>query len=223
MTPEPRSVAAEALGTLALVAIVVGSGIMGERLAAGDVAVALLANTLATAAGLFVVISVLGPLSGAHLNPAVSLVEAAGGRLRWSDAAAYTAAQIGGGVCGVLLAHAMFDHPLLAISDHARGGPGAWLSEVVATSGLVLVILGSQRRAPDRAPERVALYIASAYWFTASTSFANPAVTLARALTDTFSGIRPQDAPPFILAQLVGAAIAAATWPRLDPPSESPP
>lgn len=218
MTPSTiRAVAAEALGTALLLAIVVGSGIMGEQLAGGSVALALLANALATGAGLVVLISVLGPLSGAHLNPAVSLVEAAAGRLPWRTFGAYVVAQVVGALAGVVLAHGMFDHPLLTVSTHARTGAGPWLSEGVATFGLLIVVLGSARRSPERTPVLVGLYITSAYWFTASTSFANPAVTLARAFTDTFAGIRPSDVPAFLVAQLVGAGLAAVLWPRLDP------
>jgi glycerol uptake facilitator-like aquaporin len=212
-----RRAAGEALGTALLLAVVVGSGIMGEQLAAGNVAVALLANTLATGAGLVVLVTVLGPISGAHLNPAVSLVEAVAGRLSWGTFAAYVVAQVVGGVAGVLLAHGMFELPLLGVSTHVRTGAGQWISEVVATFGLVLVILGGARRAPESTPVLVGLYITSAYWFTASTSFANPAVTVARALTDTFAGIRPEDVPGFVLAQLAGAGLAALAWPRLDP------
>jgi glycerol uptake facilitator-like aquaporin len=212
-----RRTAAEALGTALLLAVVVGSGIMGDRLAGGNVAVALLANTLATGAGLVVLISVFGPLSGAHFNPAVSLVEAAAGRLRVRELGAYVGAQVLGGAVGVLFAHAMFEEPLLQLSTHARTGPAQWLAEAVATFGLLTVILGSARRAPERTPVLVGLYITSAYWFTSSTSFANPAVTVARALTDTFAGIRPADVAGFVVAQLAGAGLAAVVWPRLDP------
>jgi glycerol uptake facilitator-like aquaporin len=205
---------AELLGTSLLLAIVVGSGIMGDTLAGGNTAIALLANTLATGAGLVVLISTFGPISGAHFNPAVTLVEAASGRLRPATAAAYVAAQVIGAGLGVLLAHAMFDAPLLQVSTHHRGGVGQWISELVATFGLLLTIFGSAR-APERTPVLVGLYITSAYWFTASTSFANPAVTAARALTDTFAGIHPADVPAFIAAQLVGAALAAVVWPKL--------
>jgi glycerol uptake facilitator-like aquaporin len=205
---------AELLGTSLLLAIVVGSGIMGDTLAGGNTAVALLANTLATGAGLVVLISTFGPISGAHFNPAVTLVEAASGRLRPGTAAAYVAAQVIGAGLGVLLAHAMFDAPLLQVSTHHRAGVGQWISELVATFGLLLTIFGSAR-APERTPVLVGLYITSAYWFTASTSFANPAVTAARALTDTFAGIHPADVPAFIAAQLVGAALAAVVWPKV--------
>lgn len=220
MIPLPRRCAAELLGSALLLATVVGSGIMGEHLAGGQIAVALLANTLATGAGLVVYISVLGPISGAHFNPAVTAIEALRGRLPWSDAAAYAAAQLAGAALGVLLAHAMFGLPLLQVSTHARAEAGQWVSEAVATFGLMLTILGS--RSPERTPVLVGLYITAAYWFTASTSFANPAVTAARALTDTFAGIRPGDVPGFVLAQAVGALLGAAAWRALDP-REAPP
>lgn len=196
-----------------LVATVVGSGIMAERLTT-DGALALLCNTLPTAAILVVLITVLAPISGAHFNPAVSLVMALRRELAASEAALYAIAQIAGGVAGTLLAHAMFGEPILALSTHARFGAGQWLAEGIATFGLVLVIIGGQRHRPEAIPRLVGLFIAAAYWFTASTSFANPAVTIARALTDTFSGIRPVDAPAFIAAQLAGAVIAwlMAKW-----------
>jgi glycerol uptake facilitator-like aquaporin len=203
--------AAEGLGTLLLLATVVGSGIMGQRLAHDD-ALALLANTIATGAGLVAYISVFGPISGAHFNPAVSVVERINGRLSTVDLSAYVVAQLIGGILGVLIAHAMFGLPIFQQSVHVRTGVGQWIAEGVATFGLVTVILGSAARAPDRTPTLVGLYIVAAYWFTASTSFANPAVTLARSLTDTFSGIRPIDVPGFALAQLGGALLAAAAW-----------
>lgn len=204
----PKRLIAEALGSLLLAATVIGSGIMGERLAAGNVAVALLANTGATVAVLAALIALLGPISGAHFNPAVSLVMALQGRLRWSAAAAYTTAQILGCCAGAALAHAMFELPLWQASGHSRAGPAQWLAEFVATFGLLLVVLGHER--PRDAPWMVAAWIGAAYWFTASTSFANPAITIARSLSDTFSGIRPIDAPGFIGAQLVGALAALA-------------
>jgi len=207
-----RRFAAELLGTASLLATVVGSGIMGDHLAGGNVAVALLANALATGAGLVVYISALGPISGAHFNPAVTLVSAWRGDLDRARVAPYLLAQVVGGVLGVLLAHAMFGLPLLQVSAHARADAGLWVSEVVATFGLLFTILASSRHTPERTPVHVGLYIVAAYWFTASTSFANPAVTLARTLTDTFTGIRPLDAPGFIGAQLMGAALGSAVW-----------
>ena len=212
MSPSLRvRVAAEALGTALLLATVVGSGIMGQRMSHDD-GLALLANTIATGAGLVAYISVFGPISGAHFNPAVTLVERMNGRLSTLDLAAYVGAQLVGGVLGVLLAHAMFGLPIFQQSVHVRTGVGQWIAEGVATFGLVTVILGSSGRVPERTPMLVGLYIVAAYWFTASTSFANPAVTLARSLTDTFSGIRPIDVPGFALAQLGGALLAAGVW-----------
>jgi glycerol uptake facilitator-like aquaporin len=204
----PRKLAAEALGTLLLLAIVVGSGIMGERLSGGNVAVALLANTLATGSGLAVLILVFGPWSGAHFNPAVTLMEAWQGRLPWPQAAGYIAAQLAGALLGVAVAHAMFELPLFAASTHMRSGWSQAFSEFVATFGLIATIIASVRHRPAATPFVVGAYITSAYWFTASTSFANPAVTLARAATDTFSGIRPQDTAAFICAQLLGMIAA---------------
>jgi glycerol uptake facilitator-like aquaporin len=207
-----RRLVAEALGTAALVATVAGSGIMAERLTS-DVALALLANAIATAGILVVLIATLGPISGAQFNPVVTLVLALRRELGWGEAIGYVAAQVLGGLVGIALAHGMFDMPLLQVSQHVRSGAGQWLSEVVATFGLVTVILLNQSRA-QLIPGLVGLYIGAAYWFTASTSFANPAVTLARAFTSTFSGIAPGDVLPFILAQLVGAlaALAVARW-----------
>ena len=202
-----RRLAAEALGTLLLVGCVIGSGILADRLSPDD-AVALLGNTLATGAMLAVLILALGPISGAHFNPAVTLVMALRRELNALAAAAYMAAQLAGGLLGMLLAHAMFEHPLLQLSTHARAGFGVMLSEGVATFALVFVILAVRRTRPDAVAWAVALIIVAGYWWTASTSFANPAVTLARSLTDTFSGIRPADAPGFILAQLTGALAA---------------
>jgi len=194
---------AESLGSLLLAATVIGSGIMAERLAAGNASVALIANTAATVAVLAVLIATLGPLSGGHFNPAVSMVQMVRGELRAADALAYIAAQIIGCVLGALLAHAMFELPLIQSSTHVRAGGAQWLSESVATAGLILVILGSATVAV--ASWRVPAWIGAAYWFTASTSFANPAITFGRALSDTFSGIRPVDAPMFVVAQLLGA------------------
>ena len=204
--PLPRKLAAEGLGSLLLAATVVGSGIMAERLAGGNVAVALLANTAATVAVLATLIARLGPLSGGHFNPAVSFVEALRGRLIWRDAAAYILIQVTGCCAGALLAHLMFELPLWQSSLHARTGPAQWLAEAVATFGLLLVVLG-HRRAED-APWMVAAWIGAAYWFTASTSFANPAIIIARSLTDTFAGIRPTDVPAFIAGQAAGAIAA---------------
>jgi glycerol uptake facilitator-like aquaporin len=199
---------AELIGSLLLAATVVGSGIMAERLAGGNVAVALLANTAATVAVLGTLIALLGPISGAHFNPAVSLIEALRGKLSSTDAALYTLAQIVGCCAGALLAHAMFELPLWQHSAHIRTGPAQWLAEGVATFGLLLVVLGHRR--PEDVPWMIACWIGAAYWFTASTSFANPAITIARSLSDTFSGIRPVDVPEFIAAQLAGAL--AALW-----------
>ena len=213
MTGLSRRLASEALGTGLLLATVVGSGIMAARLT-GDVALALLGNTIATGAILFVLITILGPVSGGHFNPAVSLVSALRRELSWGEAALYGGAQVAGGVAGTLLAHAMFDLPLWQWGMQVRSGGGQWLSEGVATFGLVLVILAGMQLRREAVPALVGCYITAAYWFTASTSFANPAVTLARALTDSFSGIRPVDAPGFILAQIAGAllALGLAGW-----------
>lgn len=207
-----RRLTAEALGTAFLLAIVIGSGIMGERLAGGNVAIALLGNTLATGAGLVVLILVFGPISGAHFNPAVSLAEAIRGQLRWSEVSPYVVAQILGAFAGVAAAHLMFEEPLFFASQHVRAGPSQWWSEFIATFGLLAAILGCARHRPAAIPFAVGLYITAAYWFTASTSFANPAVTLARAASDTFAGIRPVDAPMFIAAQIVGAVSAVAVF-----------
>ncbi len=203
-----RRVIAELVGTAILLAAVVGSGIMGERLAGGNVAVALLANTLATGAALAALILTFGPISGAHLNPAVTLADASQGGLAWREVPAYIAAQIFGAFAGVAIAHAMFGLPLFSASRHARAGVRQMFSEFIATFGLVAVIWGCVRFRSAMAPFAVAAYITAAYWFTSSTSFANPAVTLARAASDTFTGIRPVDAPGFIIAQLIGAAAA---------------
>lgn len=211
----PQRIAAEAMGTALLVATVVGSGIMAETLAGGNIAVALLANTIATGAILYVLITALGPVSGAHFNPAVSAVFAFRREISWSVALGFTLAQIAGGIGGTILAHAMFEQSIFQFSGHARTGPAQWLSEAVATFALVITILGTLRARPDAVPVSVALVIVAAYWFTASTSFANPAVTIARALSDTFAGIAPGDAPAFIAAQLAGAALAATTAVRI--------
>jgi glycerol uptake facilitator-like aquaporin len=210
----PRKLAAEALGTALLLAIVIGSGVMAERLSGGNVAVALLANTLATVGGLYVLIEVFGPLSGAHFNPAVSAVMAWRGALPRAALAPYVAAQLVGAVLGAWLAHAMFDLPILQLSAKLRGGTGQVLAEGVASAGLVLVIL----RAPaGRAAALVSGYIGAAYWFTASTSFANPAAVLGRMLSDSFAGIAPHSAPAFVLAECAGAAVGLAIHLLLEP------
>jgi glycerol uptake facilitator-like aquaporin len=205
----PRRLAAEALGTALLLAVIVGSGIMGERLAGGNTALALLGNTLATGAALVVLITVFGPISGAHFNPAVTLVFALRRELSARRALGYLLAQVGGAVLGVFVAHAMFAEPILQVSTRLRDGPAQTFSEGVATFGLVMTILGALRFRPDFTPAAVGLYITAAYWFTASTSFANPAVTLARSLSDTFAGIAPSSAPAFIAAQVAGALAAS--------------
>ena len=204
-----RRFVAEACGSALLLAAVVGSGIMGERLAGGNVAIALLANTLATGAALVALILAFAPVSGAHFNPAVTIADAWRGGLPWRAVPAYVTAQVSGAFVGVMTAHLMFGEPVLSVSRHARHGPGQLLSEFVATFGLLAVIWGCSRRRSSDAALAVGAYIASAYWFTASTSFANPAVTLARAFTDSFAGIRPADVPAFVIAQLLGALAAA--------------
>jgi glycerol uptake facilitator-like aquaporin len=205
-----RPLAAEFLGTCLLIATVVGSGIMAEALAGGNVAVALLGNTLPTGAILVVLITMLGPISGAHFNPAVSLVFAIRREIAPGTAAAYSAAQIAGGLAGILVAHLMFSEELLQQSTKMRSGGGQWFAEFVATFGLVLTILATRKARESAVAMSVGLYITAAYWFTASTSFANPAVTIARSFTDSFAGIRPVDAPLFIVAQLAGALVASA-------------
>jgi glycerol uptake facilitator-like aquaporin len=213
-----RRALSELLGTALLVATVVGSGVMAERLSGGNVALALLANTVATAAVLYALITTLGPVSGAHFNPIVSVVEALEGGLAWRALPAYLAAQLIGGLFGAMLAHAMFGLPLYSLSLHERSGGPQILSEAVATFGLLLVIGGVSRHTLSAVPACVAAFIAAAYWFTASTSFANPAVTIARALSDTFAGIRPTDVPGFLLGQLLGATVAVGArrvlWPK---------
>jgi glycerol uptake facilitator-like aquaporin len=203
-----QRLAAEALGSALLLAAVVGSGIMGERLAGGNVGIALLANTAATGAMLFVLITILGPISGAHFNPAVSAVAALQRSMTWTLCVAYIGVQLVGALVGVAAAHAMFELPIAQVSLRERSGPAQLFSEFVATFGLVATIILTVRYAPARVAAAVASYIMAAYWFTASTSFANPAVTVARSVSDTFAGIRPSDAPAFILAQLGGAAAA---------------
>ena len=222
MQPEPpatvpdliRRVAAEGLGAFFLFACVIGSGIMAQNLSGGNDAIALLGNTLATGAILFVLITILGPISGAHMNPAVSLVAASRRELRWTDALAYIAAQFAFGILGAWAAHRMFDLPTLELSVKARGGLGKALGEFIATFGLIVTILGTVRFRREWVPATVGLYITAAYWFTSSTSFANPAITVARSLTNTFAGIAPHDVPMFVVAQLLGAAGAAllARW-----------
>jgi glycerol uptake facilitator-like aquaporin len=204
-----RRLAAELLGTSLLVAAVVGSGIMGDRLSAGNAAIALLANTIATAAALAALILTFRPISGAHLNPVVSMIEVSAGRLGRGEVCGYMVAQLSGAVLGTACANVMFAMPAFTLSHRARSGTPQWFSEFVATFGLILILRGCARFEPQWLPVAVAGYIAAAYWFTASTSFANPAVTIARSLTDTFSGIRPRDVLPFIAAQVFGGFSAA--------------
>ncbi len=206
--PLPRKLAAEALGSFLLFACVIGSGVMAEQLAGGNVALALLANTGATAAMLYVLIAMLGPISGAHFNPAVTLAFALRGEFPWPTVVPYVLVQLAGGVLGALAVHFMFELPILQLSSHVRSGPGQWAGELLATFGLVLVILGTRHHRAESVPASVALYIAAAYWFTSSTSFANPAITVARSLSDTFAGIAPADVPGFIAAQMTGMALA---------------
>ena len=218
-----RRLVSEGLGTAFLLAVVVGSGIMAERLSGGNVAIALLANTIATGAGLVALILMFGTISGAHFNPAVTLSEAWQNNMPRSDALPYILVQIVGAYAGVAAAHVMFQDPLFFASEHVRTGISQWWSEFVATFGLIAVIIGCSRSKPEITPFAVAAYITSAYWFTSSTSFANPAVTLARAASNTFAGIRPVDAPGFIVAQLFGAAAATLLFCWLYPatPKES--
>ncbi|HSV45593.1 MAG TPA: MIP/aquaporin family protein [Ramlibacter sp.] len=214
-----RKLAAEALGTAALLAVVIGSGIMAQRLAGGNVAIALLANTLATVGGLYVLIEMFGPVSGAHFNPAVSAAMAWRGELPKASLVPYVLAQLGGAVLGAWLAHLMFDLPVLQFSAKVRSGTGQWIAEAVATAGLLLVIL----RAPaGRVAAMVAAYIGAAYWFTASTSFANPAAALGRMFSDSFAGIAPASVPGFVLAQLAGAAMGLAIHRLLQPRATEP-
>lgn len=218
MTDRPglgRRLAAEGVGAFFLFAAVIGSGIMAENLSGGNDAVALLANTLATGAILFVLIAMLGPVSGAHLNPTVSLVMAARRDLPWRDAAAYIACQFAFGILGAWAAHLMFDLPTIQLAVKARHGLGQWAGEAIATFGLILTIIGTSRHRPNLIPASVALYIVAAYWFTSSTSFANPAITVARSLSNSFAGIAPADVPMFIAAQLVGAGVAALVGGKL--------
>lgn len=204
-----RRLAAEGVGSFLLFATVIGSGIMAENLSRGNDAVALLGNTIATGAILFVLITMLGPISGAHMNPAVSLVAASRRDLTWGDAAAYIATQLAFGILGAWAAHLMFDLPTLQLSVKARTGLGQWTGEAIATFGLILTILGTVRHRPTWVPASVALYIVAAYWFTSSTSFANPAITIARSLSNSFAGIAPHDVPLFVVAQLIGATLGA--------------
>jgi glycerol uptake facilitator-like aquaporin len=208
--------AAEFLGTAFLVAAVVGSGVMGEKLAGGNVAIALLANTIATGAALVALICAFGSISGAHFNPVVTLSDLIAGRMSWKDASAYAVVQIVGGIAGAVVAHLMFGLPVISLSLHARSGIALVWSEFVAAFGLLLVVLGCARFRPSTIPFAVGAYITAAYWFTASTSFANPAVTIARSLTNTFSGIRPIDVPWFLAAQFSGGLAATFFFRRLD-------
>ncbi len=211
-----RRIATEAIATALLLATVVGSGIMGDRLSGGNVAIALLANTIATGAGLVMLILAFGPISGAHMNPVVTMASAARRCMPWREVPGYIVAQVAGAVVGVATAHFMFGEPTFAFSEHARAGASQLASEAVATFGLLAVIWGCLRSRADAVPFAVGAYITAAYWFTSSTSFANPAVTLARSLTHTFSGIRPMDVPGFIAAQVVGAAAATALFAWLE-------
>jgi glycerol uptake facilitator-like aquaporin len=215
-----RRIVAEGLGTALLLAVVVGSGIMAERLAGGNVALALLANAIATGAGLVALILMFGAISGAHFNPVVTLSEAWQGNMPLPEVVPYIAVQVAGAFAGVAAAHLMFGDPLFFASEHARTGPAQWWSEFVATFGLIAVIIGVSRSRPGATPFAVAVYITAAYWFTSSTSFANPAVTLARSATNTFAGIRPADAPGFIIAQLAGAGAATLLFCWLYPRSQ---
>jgi glycerol uptake facilitator-like aquaporin len=212
-----RRAVAEGLGTALLLATVIGSGIMGDKLASGNVAIALLANTVATGAGLVALILTFGPISGAHFNPAVTLADASQGGVPWREVPVYIVAQVAGAFAGVAMAHVMFEKPVFFASTRDRSGVAQMVSEFVATFGLMAVIWGCVRRRPGAVPFAVGAYITAAYWFTSSTSFANPAVTIARAASDTFAGIRPVDVPGFVLAQLAGAAAATATFRWLVP------
>jgi glycerol uptake facilitator-like aquaporin len=212
-----RRAVAEALGTAFLLAVVIGSGIMGERLAGGNAAIALLANTLATGAGLVTLILTFGSISGAHFNPAVTLADATKGGLAWRDVPVYVLAQVGGAFVGVAVAHVMFGEPVFFASTHIREGGAQLVSEFVATFGLLATIWGTVRTRPAAVPFAVGAYVTAAYWFTSSTSFANPAVTLARAASNTFAGIRPADVPGFIVAQFLGAAASTALFAWLVP------
>ena len=216
-----RRLAAEGIGSLFLFACVIGSGIMAANLSGGNDAIALLANTAATGAILFVLITMLGPISGAHMNPAVTLVFAWRGELHWREAGAYVFVQLAFGILGAWAAHLMFDLPTLQLSVKARQGLGQWTGEAIATFGLILTILGTVRFRPQWVAATVALYITAAFWFTSSTSFANPAITVARSLSDTFAGIAPHDVPAFVAAQLLGATLAALVARWLFPETDS--
>lgn len=207
--PLVKRLAAEGVGSFFLFAAVIGSGVMAEALAGGNVAIALLANTMATGAILFVLITMLGPISGAHMNPAVSLVAVSRGELKFGDALAYIVVQLACGVLGAWVVHLMFDLPILQYSTKARAGIGQWTGEAVATFGLIVTILGTVRHRPTWVPASVALYIVAAYWFTSSTSFANPAITMVRSMSNSFAGIAPHDVPLFIAAQAIGATAGA--------------
>ena len=220
VAPLGRRIAAEGVGAFFLFACVIGSGIMAQALSGGNDGVALLANTIATGAMLFVLITMLGPISGAHFNPVVTLVFALRRELPWFDAGAYVAAQLAFGVLGAWVAHLMFDLPTLQLSAKTRTGLGQWVGEFVATFGLVMTILGTVKYKPQAVAASVGLYITAAYWFTSSTSFANPAITVARSLSDTFAGIAPHDVPMFIAAQLVGAVSATIVGSALFPPQK---
>jgi glycerol uptake facilitator-like aquaporin len=219
LTMNARAFVAELLGTAFLLMAVVGSGIMGERLSGGNIALALLANSIATGAALVVLILTFGPISGAHFNPAVSIADATQGGLSWLDASRYVVAQVSGAFIGVAIANLMFGEPVFSASSHIRNGWSLALSEAVATFGLLAVVQSCARRRVAVVPFAVGAYITAAYWFTSSTSFANPAVTLARAATNTFAGIRPGDVPAFLLAQVIGAAAATAVFSWLVPPA----
>ena len=216
-----RRLAAEGIGSFFLVACVIGSGIMAANLSGGNGAIALLANTAATGAILFVLITMLGPISGAHMNPAVTLVFAWRRELHWREAGAYVFVQLAFGILGAWAAHLMFDLPTLQLSVKARQGLGQWTGEAIATFGLILTILGTVRFRPQWVAATVALYITAAFWFTSSTSFANPAITVARSLSDTFAGIAPHDVPAFVAAQLLGATLAALVARWLFPETDS--
>lgn len=221
ISPFSRALIAETVGSLLLFATVIGSGIMGERLSGGNVAVALLGNSIATGAMLFVLITMLGPISGAHFNPVVTLVMRLRGEVGTRAGLAYAAAQLTGGIAGVWIVHVMFDLPVWQVSHHVRSGAGQWLGEGVAAFGLILTILGTVKHRHVWVPPSVAFYIVAGYWFTSSTSFANPAITIARSLSDTFAGIAPASVPGFIVAQVAGAVLAYAVSLALFPEDDA--